>query len=306
MKADNLLLLAVLLASYQLGSGFQPRICRPSVFHLSPISSNCDITSYPCTGKSYMTSSDIVDTELVNDSNEVKTKHSGGLVNAVKVVWDFSRPHTVVGSTLSILSLYLYATPSQLWNSPVFLKSLMFCIIPSVLMNIYITGLNQVTDVDIDKINKPYLPIASGALSSQSAINIILTCLAISSAFAYYTTWPLRWTLLGSAILGTVYSLPPFRLKRFPLLAAFCILVVRGSLVNLGFYLQAKTDVMRAALPSISSAWKQFPESFFVTAFFAIFGVVIAVLKDTPDIKGDQKFKIPTFSVRIGAKRMLR
>ena len=32
----------------------------------------------------------------------------------------------------------------------------------AVLINIYVTGLNQVFDVDIDKINKPYLPIAAG------------------------------------------------------------------------------------------------------------------------------------------------
>ena len=40
--------------------------------------------------------------------------------------------------------------------------------------------------------------------------------------------------LANTGLLGTAYSLPPFRLKRFPILAAFCILVVRGSLVNLG------------------------------------------------------------------------
>jgi 4-hydroxybenzoate polyprenyltransferase len=30
------------------------------------------------------------------------------------------------------------------------------------------------------------------------------------------------WTLLGSTLLGTAYSLPPLRLKRFPLLAGLC------------------------------------------------------------------------------------
>jgi homogentisate phytyltransferase/homogentisate geranylgeranyltransferase len=38
--------------------------------------------------------------------------------------------------------------------------------------------------------------------------------------------------------------MPPFRFKRSPLLAAICIIAVRGSLVNLGFFLQAKASVM--------------------------------------------------------------
>ena len=39
----------------------------------------------------------------------------------------------------------------------------------AILVNIYVTGLNQITDVDIDKINKPYLPIAAGHLSLPAA-----------------------------------------------------------------------------------------------------------------------------------------
>ena len=91
---------------------------------------------------------------------------------------------------------------------------------------------------------------------------------------------------MNIGILGTVYSLPPFRLKRFPMLAAFCILVVRGSLVNLGFFLQAK--ILMGSLSkelSRESFWKAlrlFPESLAVTLFFAVFGLVIAIMKDVP------------------------
>lgn len=44
----------------------------------------------------------------------------------------------------------------------------------------------------------------------------------------------------GAAVLGTVYSMPPFRLKRFPLLAAACIILVRGVIVQFYFYLNAR------------------------------------------------------------------
>ena len=53
-------------------------------------------------------------------------------------------------------------------------------------------------------------------------------------------------------------------------------------------------------------ACKKYPESLAVTTFFAIFGLVIAIMKDVPDIEGDKKYNISSFSVRKGAKSMFR
>jgi len=222
----------------------------------------------------------------------------------VKTVWDFSRPHTVIGSFLSIVSLFAFATPRALWFSKKFLYATLYSLLPSILVNIYITGLNQVTDVDIDKINKPYLPIASGKLSLTSGIAIVIGTLFTSLVISWHAAWPLKMALYGSTVLGTLYSLPPFRLKRFPMLAALCILVVRGSIINLGFFFQAKMSVMQQHIPSLLSGVQTCPESLVVTSFFAIFGLVIAIMKDVPDVKGDLKFNIRSFSVRVGAKRM--
>jgi homogentisate phytyltransferase/homogentisate geranylgeranyltransferase len=49
-----------------------------------------------------------------------------------------------------------------------------------------------------------------------------------------------------------------------------------------------------------------FPESLVATAFFAVFGVVIAIMKDVPDVQGDKLFEIPSFSVKKGAALMFR
>lgn len=227
------------------------------------------------------------------------------LFQPIKTVWDFSRPHTIIGSALSIVSLFLFAIPPTQWKSKQFVDGLLACLAPSMLANLYITGLNQVTDIEIDKVNKPYLPLASGRLSKSSGTAIVLASLLGSLLLIRSSAWPLQATVLGSIFLGTIYSLPPFRLKRFPLLAAFCILVVRGSLVNLGFLLQAKT-VMGSSFKSVRQAVTYFPESWFVTAFFALYGLVIALLKDVPDVSGDLQNNIRTFSVKAGAKKMFR
>ncbi len=42
---------------------------------------------------------------------------------------------------------------------------LLQALLPALLMNIAIVGLNQLTDVEIDRVNKPYLPLASGELT---------------------------------------------------------------------------------------------------------------------------------------------
>ena len=198
----------------------------------------------------------------------------------------------------------------MLWSGH-FWRALVQSAVPACFMNVFITGLNQITDVEIDKINKPYLPLASGELGVQTGIAIVLSCLVISIYAAMRSAWPLRWTLLGSGILGTMYSLEPFRLKRFPLLAAFCILVVRGSLVNMGFLLQARSALAPTVAlvgplnkASFADAVNAFPACRPITLFFAIFGVVIALMKDVPDVKGDQANNISSFSVKRGASAM--
>ena len=42
--------------------------------------------------------------------------------------------------------------------------------------------------------------------------------------------------VLAGLVVGTAYSMPPLRLKRFPLAASLCISGVRSVVVNLGVY----------------------------------------------------------------------
>ncbi len=155
------------------------------------------------------------------------------------VLWRFTRPHTLIGSALAIPSIFLLAAPT--YSSFFTLRSLValvYAAVPSLLMNLYITGLNQITDIDIDKINKPNLPLASGDLKKSTAIGVVLAAVAVSLIMSVcnpvFSTSGLQVALWGSFLLGTVYSLPPFRLKRHPLLAAFCIVAVRGTIINAG------------------------------------------------------------------------
>lgn len=45
-------------------------------------------------------------------------------------------------------------------------------VIGGTLANLYVASINQLSDVDIDKINKPHLPLASGELSIETGTRL--------------------------------------------------------------------------------------------------------------------------------------
>ena len=213
------------------------------------------------------------------------------LINFIR----FSRLHTVIGTTLSILALYLLAlsySGYQDWHLPELLLTLASCLGA----NIYIVGLNQVTDVEIDRINKPYLPLASGFFSMRTGYIIITVSVLLSLAIALYIGKYLLLTVLLSLALGTAYSLPPFRLKRFTFWAAFCIIAVRGLIVNLLLFLNFHFIINgRENIP---------PVIWLLTGTIFIYSIIIAWFKDIPDMEGDSRYEIRTLSLRIGARKV--
>ncbi len=74
------------------------------------------------------------------------------------------------------------------WTGQAFIV-LLQALVPALLMNVSIVGLNQIFDVPIDKINKPYLPLASGEFSMRTGIALVCcastasTCKAVDHFF---------------------------------------------------------------------------------------------------------------------------
>src|SRR5437763_12757396 len=88
---------------------------------------------------------------------------AGYPVRAAGVLWRFSRPHTIVGTTLSVLGLYLIAVAE---GGPAGgAGDLAATLVAALTVNVAIVGLNQLTDIEIDRVNKPHLPVAAGDLS---------------------------------------------------------------------------------------------------------------------------------------------
>src|SRR5688500_19461891 len=106
-------------------------------------------------------------------------------MNRFIMLWKCSRPHTVIGSISSIFSLFVIICED---NKMQHLPLLMLALLIGVSTNVFIVGINQISDIHIDTINKPYLPIPSGSLSIQQAKAVVLIALCISLGLALYVS----------------------------------------------------------------------------------------------------------------------
>eukprot|EP00918_Siedleckia_nematoides_P065787 GHVU01143132.1.p1 GENE.GHVU01143132.1~~GHVU01143132.1.p1 ORF type:complete len:447 (-),score=21.21 GHVU01143132.1:567-1907(-) len=263
-------------------------------------------TAAPATALQYNSRAVLATTNTGGLWSKMAGKSRAGMMQEAKneasllrKVWHFSRPHTLVGSMTSLAGLFAFATHFQRpWMDSI--EMFVGTAAASVLANIFITGLNQVTDVEIDKVNKPFLPIPSGMLSLRAAKTITAASLigSLSLGFLQRLNSPYFPALLAaSSLLGAAYSLPPIRLKRFPIMAALSIIAVRGLLVNVGFYHHFKyaqpsrylNDIGGTVTRLYRHAGKQLlaldREVWAPAGFFLIFSSVIAIMKDVPDLK---------------------
>jgi homogentisate phytyltransferase / homogentisate geranylgeranyltransferase len=203
--------------------------------------------------------------------------------------WKFSRPHTIIGTSLSVCGIYLItlATATAPLSSlqP---TALILPLIACLCGNVYIVGLNQLTDIAIDRINKPHLPLASGEFSPQQGQLIVAVTGLLALGLAAISGPYLLGLVTLSLAIGTAYSLPPLRLKRFPFWASTCIFTVRGAIVNLGLFLH-----FHQGWPIPLPVWA-------LTAFVMVFTFAIAIFKDIPDIAGDRQYNIRTLTIRFG------
>ncbi|KAL0359363.1 UNVERIFIED_CONTAM: Homogentisate solanesyltransferase, chloroplastic [Sesamum angustifolium] len=212
--------------------------------------------------------------------------------------WRFLRPHTIRGTTLGSISL---VTRALIENPNLIRWSLLLKAFSGLLAlicgNGYIVGINQIYDVGIDKVNKPYLPIAAGDLSEKSAWFLVLLLAAAGLLIVGFNFGPFITSLYCLGLfLGTIYSVPPFRMKRFPVSAFLIIATVRGFLLNYGVYYAT-----RAAL-GLTFKWSS-PVAF-ITTFVTLFALVIAITKDLPDVEGDRKFQISTLATKLGVRNI--
>jgi homogentisate phytyltransferase / homogentisate geranylgeranyltransferase len=213
----------------------------------------------------------------------------------LKILWQFSRSHTIIGSVCSITSLYIIACKeTKLWQYAWLYAA---TLIAALACNIFIVGINQVADVELDKINKPYLPMAAGTLTKKNALQIVYVCLFTCLVVSFFVSYFLFALISLILLIGVAYSLPPLKLKQHHLPAALAITLVRGFLVNVGMFLHFQQFIHHNYL---------LPDYVWCITFFIMaFSIAIAWFKDLPDTEGDNRFAIKTFPLLYSKRNAL-
>jgi homogentisate phytyltransferase/homogentisate geranylgeranyltransferase len=208
----------------------------------------------------------------------------------------FSRPHTIVGTVLSVVGLYVMA---EAWSEQPGTQPgvLTLALVGALATNVYIVGVNQLTDVAIDRVNKPRLPLAAGTLTMTQGRGLVAGS-AVTALVAGLVGGPyLLAALVLGLVIGSAYSLPPLRLKRFHLAAAAAITVVRALVVNLLLFAHFHRVLTGAAA---------FPRHVLaLTGVVLGLSIVIAWFKDIPDAAGDARHGIRTLTLRLGPRRVV-
>jgi homogentisate solanesyltransferase len=238
---------------------------------------------------------------VVDDGDDlasaVERTRTSGVANAL---YKFSRPHTIRGTILASfagVSRALIEHPSAI--SLRLVPQALLGLLALGLGNIYIVGINQIYDVDVDKINKPFLPVAAGEISPPVAWTIVLASLAGGLATVWRAFSPLIFSLYSVGLaIGGLYSVPPIQLKRFPIAASLIISTVRGFLLNFGVYYAVREAI------GVPFRWN--PVVCFIASFMTVFAAVIAVTKDLPDVAGDAAYDVKTFATRFGVQTVAR
>ncbi|KAK1417083.1 hypothetical protein QVD17_26205 [Tagetes erecta] len=222
-------------------------------------------------------------------------------LNALDILFRFSRPYAAMATVFSVLSTSLLAVERLSDLSPLFFVKVFQAIIGGVFMQIYVCGFNQICDIQIDKINKPYLPLASGELTMKAAIIVtVLSAIMSLSIVLISGSWPLFFGLFAWFVVGTAYSanmLPLLRWKRFPYTAILYMINSRALAIPFGYYIHVQSAI-RGGLLTLSR------RHFFSIGMLIVFSVVLILFKDIPDIKGDEMHGIKSLASQIGPQRM--
>merc|ERR1719238_1717076 len=216
--------------------------------------------------------------------------------DAADAIYRFSRPHTIRGTLLACFTgvgRALVESPSFLPLIPTLLPKAMLGVLALLLGNLFIVGINQIYDVEIDEVNKPFLPVAAGRISPRVAWALVVGSGVAALAIVKAVFSPLIFALFAfGTTIGGLYSVPPFKLKRFPLTAGLTIAICRGFLLNFGVYYATREALGLAFFWSAPVA--------FLARFMTVYAAVIAVTKDLVDVDGDRKGGIDTLASRFG------
>jgi 4-hydroxybenzoate polyprenyltransferase len=208
---------------------------------------------------------------------------------------DLGRPFTLVAPALGFISGALTAVgaaPREPW-SPSLLVAPFIGAAMAALLNAGNNALNQIYDLEIDRVNKPKRPLPSGRLT----IAQVWWFTNITYALALVLAWLVApngrhecfWLVAVAVVCTYLYSVPPFRTKRLGIWANVTISIPRGVLLKVAGWSSVKTI---AGL-----------EPWYIGAIFGLFLLGATTTKDFADMEGDRRGGCRTLPIQYGVRK---
>lgn len=212
-----------------------------------------------------------------------------------KLYADLARPFTLVAPALGFFSgavTAIGAAPAEPLDWPTLLPGFIGAIMAAV-FNAGSNALNQIYDLDIDRINKPNRPLPSGRLSIRAAwvftvIAYVLT-LVLAWAVAPGGRHECFWIVLIAVVATLIYSMPPLRTKQRGMWANITIAIPRGVLLKVAGWSAVKTVVGL--------------EPWFIGSIFGLFLLGASTTKDFADMEGDARGGCRTLPIIYGVRK---
>jgi 4-hydroxybenzoate polyprenyltransferase len=220
-------------------------------------------------------------------------------LRTLKTYVDFARPFTLLPPALGVVSGAVTAWGAHGSRPALTLATLLpvaWGALMAAVLNSASNAINQIYDLDIDRVNKPRRPLPAGTLSMGGAWRFTVLCFVLAWVLAFLATPPgleahreCFWIVLFTSVLVWAYSAPPLRTKRHGVWANVTIAVPRGLLLKVAGWSTVKTvlDV----------------EPWFIGAIFGLFVLGASTTKDFADIEGDRAGGCQTLPILYGVKR---
>lgn len=161
---------------------------------------------------------------------------------------------------------------------------------------------NDITDIDVDQINRKEQSTMTRNQSKNKLIILVITLFGFAVAISFVIS-PLAFLIsLMFILLGILYSHPKFSLKsKFPLKTAVTaagagLLSMLGGVSAVGNCVAYDTSISTAILPL---------STLYMAVSFSIFYFIQSPLGDFADIKGDKAAGRNTFPLVLGMGKTL-
>jgi 4-hydroxybenzoate polyprenyltransferase len=215
--------------------------------------------------------------------------------SALRAYIDLARPFTLVAPALGFVSGALTAigaAPREPW-SPALLTAPFIGAVMAALLNAGNNALNQIYDLDIDRVNKPKRPLPSGRLTIAQVWWFTNITYALAMVLAWLVAPNGRhecfWLVAIAVVCTYLYSVPPFRTKRLGIWANVTIAIPRGVLLKVAGWSSVKTVVGL--------------EPWYIGCIFGLFLLGATTTKDFADMEGDRRGGCRTLPIQYGVRR---